>query len=270
MPFYRFEEISDVVYMTPRLSTGHGPVIEGQYMNYCLNCKDAGTGSQIHYHPNELLIFPLKGCINSLVGRDRRVVKPGTFIHIPPCGRHQMLATEDGPLSYIYVKDKTWSVVGVGADEELPERAQTLEEVTKEYKNAEWEAGKGKTKKAEGKSSVIIDGLGNCYYPILNQFDDPISSGNRQYYINGKYLDFCFGEYLSGTSLFWDKSSHEVFIYVIYGSMDVTLEGEQKNVQRDDIIHIEKGATFKMSVSDKEYVRCVSISSTDLLEKKLK
>ena len=269
MPFYRFDEIEDIVYMTPRLSSGHGPIIEGQYMSYCLNCKEAGTGSQIHYHPNELLIFPLQGSINSLVGRDRRVVRPGTFIHIPPFGRHQMLATEDGPLSYIYVKDKTWSVVGVGADEALPERAQTIDEVKKEYEQAGWEAGKGVTKKTEGKSAVIIDGLGNCYYSILKQFDEPASSGNRHYSIGGKHLDFCFSEYLTGTNLTWDKSSHEVFIYVIYGSMHVTLEGEKKIVSCDDIIHIPKGAAFQMSVMDAECVRYVSISSSDLLEKAL-
>ena len=269
MPFYRFEEMEDVVYMTPRLSTGHGPMIEGRYMTYCLNCKEAGTGSQIHYHPNELLIFPLQGSINALVGRDRRIVKPGTFIHVPPCGRHQMLATEDGPLSYIYVKDNTWSVVGVAADEALPEKAQTVEEVTREYEQSDWEAGQGKTKKTDGESAVIIDGLGNCYYSILDSFDAPVSSGNRSYSIEGQNLNFCFSESLAGTEISWNQSAHEVFIYLIHGSMDVEVEGEQKTVGCDDIIHVPQGAAFHMAVKKDECVRYVSISSSDLLEKAL-
>lgn len=269
MPFYRFDELKNAVYMTPRLSSGHGPIIEGRYMSYCLVSKDAGTGSQIHYHPNELLIFPLQGSINSLVGRDRRIVAAGTFIHVPPLGRHQMLATEDGPLSYLYVKDKTWSVVGVGADEALPERAQTLEEVTKEYQEADWEAGQGKTKKTEGQSAVRIDVLGCCYYTILNRFDEPVASGNRCYSVEGEHLNFCFCEYLSGTRLSRAESLHEVFIYLLHGGMHAEVQGEQKKVGCGDIVHIPKGAGFQISVNDGGFVRYVSISSSDLLEKKL-
>lgn len=88
--------------MTPRLSTAHGPMIEGAFIYFCLVSKEPGAGSVIHYHPNELLIFPIAAKINSLVGRERRIVAPGTFVHIPPSGQHQMVATEDGSLSYLY------------------------------------------------------------------------------------------------------------------------------------------------------------------------
>ncbi|OHE32863.1 MAG: hypothetical protein A3J94_09280, partial [Syntrophus sp. RIFOXYC2_FULL_54_9] len=116
MPFYRFDEIEGR-YLTPRLSTAHGPIIEGKTIYFCLNCKKPGEGSVIHYHPNELFIFPTVGKVNSLVGTDRRIVSPGTFIHVPPSGRHQMTATEDGPLNYLYIKDKTWTIVGLSIEE---------------------------------------------------------------------------------------------------------------------------------------------------------
>ncbi len=80
MPFHRFEDIESH-YLTPHLSTGKAPVIDGKYMVFCLLHKNAGTGSEPHYHPNELLIFPLRGKINAIVGRDHRIVKPGTFVH---------------------------------------------------------------------------------------------------------------------------------------------------------------------------------------------
>ena len=65
MPFHRFEEYENVL-LTPHLSTAEAPIIEGKYLYYCLNQKRAGTGSELHYHPNELLIFPVLGKINAV------------------------------------------------------------------------------------------------------------------------------------------------------------------------------------------------------------
>ena len=50
MPFYRFEQFEDIV-SNPHLSTGRGPIIEGDYMNLRLNNKDAGTGSKLALPP---------------------------------------------------------------------------------------------------------------------------------------------------------------------------------------------------------------------------
>ncbi|MCC7080155.1 MAG: cupin domain-containing protein [Burkholderiales bacterium] len=104
MPFYRFEQFQSRL-LTPHLSSGAAPVIEGRYMSFCLLHKEAGTGSELHYHPNELLIFPIRGKINAIVGTDRRIVAPGTFVHCPAYARHSMKAAEDGPVDYLYIKD---------------------------------------------------------------------------------------------------------------------------------------------------------------------
>ena len=58
------------------------------------------------------------------------IVKPGTFVHAPAFARHSMKATEEGPLSYLYVKDQTWTVVGVAANEKPPEKALSVEEIS--------------------------------------------------------------------------------------------------------------------------------------------
>ena len=73
MAFHRFENFESN-FLTPHLSSARGPVIEGKYMYFCLVHKAAGTGSELHYHPNELLIFPVRGKINGIVGKDRRIV----------------------------------------------------------------------------------------------------------------------------------------------------------------------------------------------------
>jgi mannose-6-phosphate isomerase-like protein (cupin superfamily) len=133
MPFYRFENFESN-YLTPHLSTGKAPVIDGQYMYFCLLHKNADTGSELHYHPNELLIFPLRGKINAIVGKDRRIVGPGTFVHAPAYVRHSMKATEEGHCQYLYIKDKTWTVVGLAEDEAVPEQAMSVEEVNRKYR----------------------------------------------------------------------------------------------------------------------------------------
>jgi hypothetical protein len=42
-----------------------------------------------------------------------------------------MRATEDGDCSYLYMKDKTWTVVGLAEDEAVPGKAMTVSEVNK-------------------------------------------------------------------------------------------------------------------------------------------
>ncbi len=124
MPFHRFENYK-VHHLNPHLSTGEGPVIEGAYMYFRIVTKKAGTGSTLHYHPNELMAFPLKGKINAVVGRERRIVKPGTFVHMPPYARHGFTACEDGDLTYLYIKDRTWTLIGSAEDEALPDEARS-------------------------------------------------------------------------------------------------------------------------------------------------
>ena len=265
MPFYRFDEMEGQ-YLTPRLSTAHGPIIEGKTIYFCLNCKKPGEGSVIHYHPNELFIFPTVGKINSLVGTDRRIVSPGTFIHIPPSGQHQMTATEDGPLNYLYIKDKTWTVVGLSVEEALPEHATSLEEATAEFKKAGWSVGQGEIKKDSGKASVRVEGLGDCYYPIINALDAPPSSGDRNYIFEGERMVFGFTEIVNAYHKPLQESIHEEFIYVLYGSLHAEVDEEREEVSAGGIIHIPIGSHYRFSTDIMKNVRFVSVSSTSKLE----
>ena len=115
MPFYRFEKLKSYRF-NPHLSTADGPVIEGEYLYFRMVTKKAGTGAELHYHPNELLAFPLRGKVDCIVGTDRRIVEPGVLVHFPPYARHGFKATEDGDLKYLYIKDRTWTLIGAAAD----------------------------------------------------------------------------------------------------------------------------------------------------------
>src|SRR5690348_9978676 len=229
MPFFRFEDFRSKL-LTPHLSTGEAPVIEGQYMYFCLIHKNAGTGSELHYHPNELLIFPLRGKINAIVGKDRRIVEPGTFVHAPAYARHSMRATEDANLQYLYIKDKTWTVVGLAENEAVPEKAMTVEEVNRRYKVGERDKHKG----AEGRSQAIVEGLDVCYYPILDTLDAPRRSARHAQWIEGERLAFGYVEMPKGAEEGHSSAPCEMFFYVLTGSLQAVVGSETKTVGTGD------------------------------------
>ena len=263
MPFHRFEDIESS-YLTPHLSSGKAPVIEGSYMYFCLLHKNAGTGSDLHYHPNELLIFPLHGKINAIVGKDRRIVGPGTFIHAPAYARHSMRATEEAPCQYLYIKDKTWTVVGLAEYEAVPEKAMTVDEVNRKYQVGD----RDKHQKAQGKSQAIIEGLDDCFYPIVDSVDAKRFSARRANWIEGERLAFGYFEVPGGNEEVKGDAAHETFIYVISGEMQAEAGGQRKNMVPGDIVHIPRGQGYGLRVAD-GYVRYALVRSTAYLENRI-
>lgn len=263
MPFHRFEDIESS-YLTPHLSSGKAPVIEGSYMYFCLLHKDAGTGSDLHYHPNELLIFPLRGKINAIVGKDRRTVGPGTFVHAPAYARHSMRATEEGPCEYLYIKDKTWTVVGLAEDEAVPDKAMTVEEVNRKYHVGD----RDKHQKAQGKSQAIIEGLDECFYPIVDSLDAKRFSARRVNWIEGERLAFGYFEVPGGYEEANRDAAHETFIYVLSGHMQAEAGGERKTVSTGDIVYVPRGQSYGLRVED-PYVRYALVRSTAYLENRI-
>ncbi|HAT34695.1 MAG TPA: hypothetical protein DCS82_03190, partial [Rhodospirillaceae bacterium] len=248
MPFHRFEEYEKVK-LTPHLSTAESPIIEGKYLYYCLNQKRPGTGSELHYHPNELLIFPILGKINAVVGKDRRVVEKGTFVLVPPNARHSMKATEDGNLAYLYIKDQTWGIVGVAEDEALPDEAPTIE-----YSQSIVDTGEH-AEKGEGESEAIIEGIPDCYYKLLESLEEPFKAGTSITWIEGERSAFGLFELPNGYEEDHEASEHEQFYYVLQGSMDFTVGNDSKQVTNGDIIEIPKGSRYKYSCTKDDPVR---------------
>lgn len=261
MPFYRFDGLS-AQRLNPHLSTGEGRTIEGRYMYFRTVHKRAGTGSELHYHPNELMIFPLSGKLNAIVGKERRIVSPGTFVHCPPNARHSMKATEDGDVDYLYIKDRTWTLIGVAADEAPPERAPSPEEIAAAHSAGKWPGGR----KAPEKSQAIIEGLGECYYPILDNLDMPQSSGSREQWVGGARLAFGFFELPRGATNAAGQAVNETFVYVLKGALEAEVEGERRPVGPGDIIHVPKGAPYRFTAGNDLPVRYCAVRSTAALE----
>jgi len=263
VPFHRFENIESH-YLTPHLSTGTAPVIDGRYMYFCLLHKNAGTGSELHYHPNELLIFPLRGKINAIVGKDRRIVAPGTFVHAPAYARHSMKATEDGHCQYLYIKDKTWTVVGLAENEAVPEKAMTVEEVNRRYKVGERDKHQG----AQGKSQAIVEGLDICFYPIIESLDAPRRSSRHASWIEGERLAFGYFEVPGGYDEPQATAQHEMFVYILSGKLLASVAGRSRAVGADDIIEVSRGSPYRLQVQS-PFARYVLVCSTPYLEQRI-
>jgi quercetin dioxygenase-like cupin family protein len=261
MPFYRFEKLRSH-HFNPHLSTAEGPVIEGEYMYFRLVTKRAGTGSALHYHPNELMAFPLRGKINSMVGKDRRIVRPGTFVHIPPYARHGFTATEDGDLHYLYIKDRTWTMIGAAADEALPDRALSATQVARDFKAGRYPG----MKKDRAKSKALVNGLGNCYYPMLDSLRAPPASGHCERWVEGSHLAFGLIESPAGHVSEERKAGHEIFFYLISGALLAEVGREKHRAKAGDVIEVPKGSRYRLAVTKAGPARFAAVRSTQRLE----
>ncbi len=261
MPFHRFEQLESKA-LTPDLSSARGPVIEGEYLYFCLVHKSAGTGSELHYHPNELLIFPLRGLINAIVGKDRRVVGPGTFVHAPAFARHSMKATEDGDLSYLYIKDKTWTVVGLAADQAVPDKALTVDEINRLHDTGAARDAPG------GETRAVIEGLRDCYYPLIESLTAPQVSARRVYWMEGERLAFGLFDVPAGYAEPELVSDREIFVYVIGGGMRARVGADNRDLTPGDVVHIPRGTPYQFDTRS-AFVRYAMACSTPWLEAKI-
>ena len=261
MPFYRFENLKSYRF-NPHLSTADGPVIEGETMYFRMVTKKAGTGAELHYHPNELIAFPLRGKGDCVVGKDRRILQPGTFVHFPPYARHGLKATEDGDLRYLYIKDRTWTLIGAAADEALPDQALTATQVQRDFKAGKYPGGK----KQPEKSRAITEGLGICYYPMIESLGAPPASGHCERWVEGTNIAFGFVESPPGHATTGKRSPHEMFLYVIRGAMDAIVGGKKRRVMTGDVIHVPRGAAYRWTVKKGGPARYAAVRSTPRLE----
>jgi quercetin dioxygenase-like cupin family protein len=261
MPFYRFEN-REVFNVTSHLSSGKGPIIEGETLYFCRVNKEPGTGSQVHYHPNEQFQFPLQGRLNGLVGKDRIILSPGMMSHIPLFAQHQMAATEDAPCDYLYVKTKNWTVVGMAVDEGVPDKAPTIQEVDAKYAAGKW-AGQEKDPQA---SKARSEGLGKCIYRIWDGLDCPAHSGYFCYTVGGELMTAKIVELPPGTKQKETESAFENFGYVISGSMKINLDGEERLVEPGDVIHAPKHSKYSLEVPENGSVRCFWVEGNQNLE----
>ncbi len=63
-------------------------------------------------------------------------------------------------------------------------------------------------------------------------------------------------------------SEHEVFIYMIRGTVDAVVDGQKKTVSREDVIHIPKGTRYRLKARA-PFARYAMVCSTPYLERRI-
>ena len=258
MSFHRFEDFATPAF-APLISTSRNHMIESKYLYYNWNNKPLGTGSEPHYHPNELLIFVMSGKVNALIGKERQVLTPGMLGMVPPNGRHSFKACENEDCIYLYHKDNSWGLVGVREDEVAPEESMTVKDAH-ELKSAGKEGRFYKQDKEA--SGVVIEGMRPTFYKILESFDDPIGYANRRQWYGGERLDFGFFELPEPYEESQAKSDTDQFMYVIQGTIKADVNNEKKSVKRGDVIQINVGEPYTLSSDGSDPVRLARVRPT--------
>jgi quercetin dioxygenase-like cupin family protein len=99
------------------VSTGEGPVVEGERMQIGLIRKKRGTGARAHTHPNEQWTYILKGTLRVMIdGQPEQLCGPGTLLYLPANIPHHTIATDDDDVEFFTVKDLSYGIHGKPVD----------------------------------------------------------------------------------------------------------------------------------------------------------
>jgi quercetin dioxygenase-like cupin family protein len=94
VPFYRFDELPSET-ISPHYSTATGGTVTGEKIEVGLYCMPAGTGAAPHRHPNEQIVYILRGRVRARIGQQAQEISAGGVIHIPSDAVHEIHAIED-------------------------------------------------------------------------------------------------------------------------------------------------------------------------------
>ena len=94
MPFYRFEGLPQET-ISPHYSSAAGGTVTGEIIEVGKYAMAKGTGADPHRHPNEQIIYVLRGRLRARVGDEERTLEPGDVAHFPPNAVHEVRALED-------------------------------------------------------------------------------------------------------------------------------------------------------------------------------
>jgi quercetin dioxygenase-like cupin family protein len=98
-------------------STATGPVVEGERMQCALVSKKRGTGSNMHFHPNEQWNYIVQGTLRVRIGdQPERLCGPGTLLYFPANMPHATIATQDEDVLFFAVKDMSHGIIGMPVD----------------------------------------------------------------------------------------------------------------------------------------------------------
>jgi len=94
VPFYRFDELPSET-ISPHYSTAAGGTVTAAKIDVGLYRMPAGPGAAPHHHPNEQIVYILRGRVRARIGQQAQEVTAGGVIHVPADTVHEIHALED-------------------------------------------------------------------------------------------------------------------------------------------------------------------------------
>jgi quercetin dioxygenase-like cupin family protein len=99
----------------PDYSSVEGACVEGDRMIVALMRMPAGTGAELHSHPNEQWIYVLEGTFRATIDGKEIEAKAGSLLYVPANIVHGGRATPDTDVVFFTVKDASHSLHGIKA-----------------------------------------------------------------------------------------------------------------------------------------------------------
>jgi quercetin dioxygenase-like cupin family protein len=92
--FFRWSDLKSD-FITPKYSSGRGPVITGRRIEVAYMFYPAGTEAQPHSHPNEQIQVALGGRVNGMIAGQQEVFGAGEGVLFPSGVEHAVQILED-------------------------------------------------------------------------------------------------------------------------------------------------------------------------------
>ena len=94
MPFYDFRDIAEEL-VTPDKSTAMARMITGSQVELAILRFNAGEGAKVHSHPQEQILYMLKGRMKVTTEGAETVIGPGEAAHFAPNVPHGTVMLDD-------------------------------------------------------------------------------------------------------------------------------------------------------------------------------
>ena len=85
--FFKWDDLETEL-ITPKYSPARGQKVEGEKILMGRFYYPKGPGAKRHAHPNEQIVFIMKGRVKTIIGDEEKVVGPGEVYHIPANTEH--------------------------------------------------------------------------------------------------------------------------------------------------------------------------------------
>jgi quercetin dioxygenase-like cupin family protein len=124
----------------------------------------------------------------------------------------------------------------------------------------------GERRKEPEKSQAIVDGVGDCFYPMIDGLHAPNASGHSERWLEGTNIAFGFIESPPSHEMGEKKAAHEVFAYLISGTLAAFAGSDTRKMRPGDVLHARRGARYGWVVCGRNPARFAIVRSTFRLE----